>query len=407
MSRVLFVLALFWCAIDMLRYASGDLLASVRPVLASSLDPGQTRARISLARDLYFRDTSRVEEALDDARAILRVDPLTPEALVLLARGARDKGDETLAVDLMRRAVRLNLRNGEAGLFLLDRALRQGDARNAMAMMDILLRGQETLSMDPLSRALAPILTQDPFAGALAATLAARPPWRTYLLTHMAVDSPDTSGLIRLFVVLQASDARPTTVELRPFLERLVREGRLDEARSVWIKTLPPERNIVGENLYNGRFQFPLTNLPFDWVMSPINNTLIGVNGSGEGRILNVDFFGGRVAFHNVSHLLALKPGRYRLTGAERAENLRSERGLWWRVSCIGKPEKTLATTALLSGDTPWREFSVDFDVPPDACSYQSLVLELPYRSAIEQEIIGGASYASLDIRVMSPLGIK
>jgi hypothetical protein len=142
-----------------------------------------------------------------------------------------------------------------------------------------------------------------------------------------------------------------------------------------------------------------MTNLPFDWVFAPVSGALIGVSTENGRRILNVDFFGGRVPFQNVSHLLTLAPGPYRFSGLERSENLQNERGIWWRLFCVGKPADSLAATDLQTDEKPWREFTVDFDVPRDNCPYQELVLELPARVVRETEIIGGVSYANLEIK--------
>ena len=116
-------------------------------------------------------------------------------------------------------------------------------------------------------------------------------------------------------------------------------------------------------------------------------------------RTINVDFFGGRVKFEHVSHLLNLAPGPYRFQGRERSQDLQNERGLRWRIACVGDDAETLGTTDLVSGDTPWRTFTVDFTVPTGKCPYQMLVLELPARAALETEVVGRVSYTDLDLR--------
>jgi hypothetical protein len=184
---------------------------------------------------------------------------------------------------------------------------------------------------------------------------------------------------------------------LEPFLNRLVKEGLLDQAFLAWTKSLPADRLTNLEYLYNAHFQYPLTNQPFDWAFTPAQQALARAETENGRRILNVDFFGGRINFQNVSHLLALAPGSYRFSGLQRSENLRNERGLRWRLSCVSGAD--LGATELMTGENPWREFGVDFVVPSENCPYQKLILELPARVALEAEIIGGASYTSLDIK--------
>jgi hypothetical protein len=118
-----------------------------------------------------------------------------------------------------------------------------------------------------------------------------------------------------------------------------------------------------------------------------------------DEQVLNTEFFGGRVKFEHVSHLLNLAAGTYRFGGRERSQGLQNERGLRWRISCVRDTTETLGTTEPLDGDVPWREFGVDFVVPTGKCFYQTLVLELPARVALETEIRGRVSYGALDLR--------
>ena len=396
MGWLLFVALLALLATDIVRLNLGDLLSDTNPGLAITLDPGQSAARVTLAQRAYLEDNSRLDEATAGARAALEQDPLTPEALTLLARAAQEKDDDQRATDLMRLASRVNLRTLEPQIWLLDRDLRRGDVSAALRRIDILFRAQ---TLGPLVLALAPALTSQSYRAGFLELLRANPKWRSSVLDELSAKSSDLSGLNALFASLQTGDNPPTSQELATFLTRLIDTGLLDQAYLVWTKSLPPERLRQQDYLYNARFQYAMTNLPFDWVIEPVPEALIGVDTEDGRRILNVDFFGGRVAFQNVSHLLTLAPGSYRFSGLERSENLQNERGIWWRLFCVGKPADSLAVTDLLSGDKSWREFAVDFEVPKDNCPYQKLLLELPARVALETEIIGGVSYAKLEIK--------
>ena len=77
-------------------------------------------------------------------------------------------------------------------------------------------------------------------------------------------------------------------------------------------------------------------------------------------------------------------------------------------MTCVpGKPvgadpdANAIMATDLLSGDSPWRDFSAKIAVPAANCRYQSLVLELPARVTLETEIRGGVSFANLVIDKM------
>jgi hypothetical protein len=391
------LLALF--AIEIVRLSVGDVLSDSNPELAIMFDPGQSAARVMLSQRTYLEDISRLDDASAGAREALDHDPLTPDALTLLGRFAQEKDDDRQAAELMRLASRVNLRSLEPQIWLLDRDIRRGDVAPALQRIDVLFRGQTSGSLDPLILALAPALTSEPYRRGFVALLRTNPKWRASVLGELAAKSSDFPGLNALFSALQSGDSPPTSPELAAFLTRLISGGMLDQAYLAWIRSLPPERLRRPDYLYNARFQYALTNLPFDWVFAPVSGALIGVRTENGRRILDVDFFGSRVSFQNVSHLLTLAPGPYRLSGLERSENLQNERGLWWRLFCVGKPADSLAVTDLLTGDQPWRDFTVDFEVPRENCPYQELILELPARVALETEIIGGVSYTNLEIK--------
>ena len=156
-------------------------------------------------------------------------------------------------------------------------------------------------------------------------------------------------------------------------LTRLTEAGMFDEAHDIWVRSLPPDRREEADLLYNEGFRYPLTNLPFDWVILPVSNAIVRVETQNGARTINVDFFGGRVKFEHVSHLLNLAPGPYRFQGRERSQDLQNERGLRWRIACVGDDAQTLGTTDLVSGDTPWRTFAVDFRSQLTSASIRSL----------------------------------
>jgi hypothetical protein len=387
-----------WLGVMIVRLSLGDLLAVSNPSLALLFDPGQAAAQAKLAQRA-FADAARIDEAAKTARSSLEVSPFTPDALTLLALIAQQKKSDARAVDLMRWASRVDLRNVDSQLWLLERDVRNGDAASALQRVDMLFRGQSSEVLDPLVLALAPALTSELYRPGFVALLKTNPPWRTVVLSVLTRVTKDLVALNALISALQQSDAPPSSPELAGVMARLIDGGQFNQAYLAWTRSLPPERLGNLDYLYNARFQFALTNLPFDWLIAPAPQALIGVSTVDGRRLLNVDFFGGRVPFANVSHLLSLPPGTYEFSGRERAQNLKNERGLWWRVACLNKSADTLATSRLLSGEVPWREFALGFTVPAQNCAYQKLLLELPARVALESEIAGAVAYANFNLQ--------
>jgi len=393
-ARLAFFGLLLALGLSMLRHSLGDLLSKADPALSIVIDPTQSEARVAVSQRMMVNNPSKVDEVIAGARRALRDNPLSPAALTLLARTSEQRGDKDLATRLMSLASRVDLRDPTSQLWLLYQDLRDGRVDSAMSRIDVLSRGQSATIVAPM---LAPILLREPYRLAYVKLLRTNPPWRPAWFLDLLGRADDLSALTYLFAELQAREPGPTEGELRFFLTRLTEAGMFDEAYDAWLRSLPP--GDKPDPLYNAEFQHPLRNLPFDWVIAPVSHAVVHFETDNAARVLSVDFLGGRVKFEHVSHLLSLAPGTYRFQGRERSQNLQNERGLRWRIACIGETAETLAATDLVNGDIPWRAFGADFVVPTTRCSYQRLVLELPAQAALETEIVGRVSYAGLELR--------
>jgi hypothetical protein len=397
-ARLVFVGLLLALGVSILRHSLGDYLSGeADPALSVVIDPTQAGARVAVSERMMA--DSKIAEASVGAREALRSNPLLPEALTLLARSSEQEGDIDRATQLMNLATRVNLRDLRSQLWLLAQDLRGGGVNSALNRIDLLLRGQFPQAVGPIVPALAPILTREPYRLGYVKLLRTNPPWREVWFVDLLRNSDDLSALTYLFAELQADEPGPTERELQVLLTRLTDAGMFDEAHDIWLRSLPPDRREEADPLYNQEFRYPLTNLPFDWIIQPVSNAMVRVGSQNGARTINADFFGGRVKFEHVSHLLNLAPGPYQFQGRERTQDFQNERGLRWRIACVGDDAETLGATDLVRGDTDWRSFAVDFVVPTGKCPYQKLVLELPARTALETEVLGRVSYADLDLR--------
>jgi len=397
-ARLAFVGLLLALGVSILRHSLGDLTSEADPALSIVIDPTQASARVAVSERL-MADSLKVADAVTGAREALRHNPLSPEALALLARASEQQGDIARTTQLMGLATRVNLRYLRSQLWLLDQDLRGARVDSALNRIDVLLRVQPGEVIESIAPALTAILTREPYRSAYVKLLLTNPPWRQRGFVDLIRRSDDLSALTYLFAELQATGPGPTEREFQVLLTRLTEAGMFDEAHDIWVRSLPPDHREEADLLYNAGLRYPITNLPFDWVNLPVSNAIVRVETQNGARTMNIDFLGGRVKFEHVSHLLNLMPGPYRFQGRERSQALQNERGLRWRIACVGDDAQTLGTTDLMSGDTPWRTFAVDLSVPADKCLYQKLVLELPARAALETEVVGRVSYADLELR--------
>ncbi len=382
-----------------LAHGAADFLAARDPRAALSLDGAHPLARTLLAQsELAKPEAAQARAAAADAALLLSRDPLAPGALSLYGAAMARIGETQRAQKIMRLAAAHLPIDLVAQSWLYESALKRGALSEALTELDILLRGRPILTPQLGPSVVALIGAGEAGEAGLAGLLGTAPPWRASMVAYLSSELKDSTPLTRLFDYLQASNAPPTPPEMRFYLERLVRDGEFETAYLAWLNHLPPERLSQLGLLYNGRFQYSLSDLPFDWRIVPIRGASVEVGGSEGKPSLNAEFFGGKVSFAHVSHLLMLPAGRYVFSGLAGADQLDNERGLHWRIFCVGDVTNSLATTDFLKGTTSEKPFRVAFSVPAEGCAAQTLLLEIPARIAAELRVSGAARYRDLSI---------
>jgi hypothetical protein len=375
---------------------AGYLLISGIASLFSSQEGGGN-VRLQLAAEAFARQPPDLDATRAHARAALKSDPLASSALTLLGRVAEAAGDAAQAEKLMELAAATASRDLLAHAWMLDHEARAAEPAAAVARLDWILRMTPQGGLDAVLPQVAPIFDSLAFVAPLAAALSRDPPWRGPVLGYLTRRRDNTRSLMALFNGLQAGASPPTAREMAPYLRRLVSEGWVEHAYVEWLMHTPPKRLENAGLLYNARFQHPIENMPFDWTFGQSPGVLVRIGREQDQSQLSVNFFGNRIAPTIADHLLMLPPGQYRFSGRQRAQNLETERGLRWRVSCWESPAASIAETPFLAGEQPWRPFSVEFTVS-DTCRAQNLQLELPARVALERVIAGTASFTGLSL---------
>ena len=377
----------------LLTLAASDFLTR-RPGVALALNPYNPAALLARADAALEQEPPDFAAARRYAAAALRADPLAPNVHRMLGRIAEEAEDDAKAPDLVRLSARF-ARDGDAQFRALQQSLDARDHADATHRLDLLFRGQGRSRWGRLGQAFANFVADPDLAAALARKLGEDPPWRLAYLEQIFARATDVDALVDFYARLP----RPQEEETRYFAERLVNEGRLGAAHALFLTQLPPDRLAGAALLYNARFQYGVSNLPFDWVFSPMPNTLTELRRDRGRRVLRVTFFGGRTPYRNVNRLLALLPGDYVFSGTEQAQSLNNPRGMRWRIVCANQPGEVIGSTPLLTGDIPQRTFSAPFTVPED-CPFQLLQLELAFRVALETEATGSVSYSDLALAV-------
>jgi hypothetical protein len=394
------LLIILWAAWRIVAQTAALSLARSHPDAAIGLVADQPVALIQRAQQELAEPDGNLDSAREWAQRALLSSPLNTRAFSLLGLIAERKGDQKNAEALMRIAAARTWRDQTTDEWLLNDEARRGDYAHALPYADALLRISYNFQGE-----LFPVLasfTVDPRAfEALTAFLAASPPWRSWFLSELSTRLANQTRLIQLYTALNGSENPVTKAELRPYLTRLVKSENFDLAYRTWQATVPPEQRADASYPFNRDFEFPIDGLPFNWNLESTSAADIQIVPSidaGEKRALLVEFSGARVRFANVKQLMMLPAGDYNFSGHVKTAELRTVRGLWWRLFCANASASTLANTELVSGTMPWTDFMVKFQVPATDCGALWLQLELPARIDPELRIEGQVWYRDLRI---------
>lgn len=392
-----------WLGWQIVGNTMADTNAIADPESALAWRPQMSTALIGLAGQYFAAsdgepDLTQVEEL---ARRAMVSDPLEDRAIRMLGLTAARAGDIDRAERLMELASRRSLRDAPVQAWLFDRRARLGDFDGALYHADALLRTRRGVRDD-----IGPMLLAfaiDPEAqSALIGSLANDPPWRGWFLDLVSrqVDNPGIAW--EIFSALEESARPPRDSELRTYLGGLVKAGLYEDAYLSWLQFLPSERRGNVSFAYNGDFEQPLSGVPFDWIVSRVRGAsteIVDSGRAGAGKALRIVFANTRVAYRHVSKWMLLPPGRYQLSGDVRAEQLETERGMIWRVTCAEDEKHGIGESAPIVGTVAWQSFTMDFEVPQTGCRAQRLRLELAARAAIETEIGGEVWYDQIEVR--------
>jgi hypothetical protein len=394
------LLALIWVGWRIIVQTAAQSLAKSHPDDALTWVTDQPTALNELVQRELVNPDGDLDSAREWAQRALRANPLNAQALTLLGLIAERKNDHKSAEALMRISAARTWADPMTDAWLFNHEIRHGNYAHALPYADAMLR----IDFESQKTRLFPLLswfTSNAIAlKALSSFLATSPPWRSWFLSELSFHLANQSRLVELYSALNQTENPPTNEELRPYLDRLVKDGKFEQAYQIWRETLPPEQRANETHPFNRDFDLPVDGLPFNWSLKTVPGAdiqIVSIDG-GKKRALLVEFSGARVQFANVKQLMLLPAGDYTFRGRVKTEELRTSRGLWWHIFCGTNPAESLANTELLSGTMPWTDFAVKFQVPARDCKAQWLQLELPARIDPELRIEGQIWYQDLQI---------
>jgi hypothetical protein len=177
--------------------------------------------------------------------------------------------------------------------------------------------------------------------------------------------------------------------EFSPFIDSLVSEGRLDEARGLWFGVVGgvyarPGSPLPG--LWNGSLESDIvTNLAqFDWTMTSNEyaKASIDANASHSGnRSLRIEFSGRDTTRLDgqVKQLVLVNPGgSYRLECYVKTERFESPEGPRVVVADFSNSSEIASTSPIPAGTNDWRRIAIDFKAPASARAAVVTIKRIP-----------------------------
>ena len=335
---------------------------------SSAVDPQRTKAPL---------DTGAPEAPW---RARLAGNPTDYPALVVLALHLEQQGKVKEAGGAMLEAMRLAPADEQTLLAAASFHLRTGDEGAALTIL------RRAVELNPTAAgAVWPIFTavldtgrrDDFFAGAARDNAA----WWPLFFAQACQSGKNIDAVQRAFAA-RASTGFITAGERKCLIERLEHENRWTQAYQSWINSLPrDQRGRIGY-VFNGDFEVPISNIGFDWIITPqegVNIEAQPIQGARGRQALRVEFVRKRWSRSPVQQYLMLASGKYRFEARGRADGLDTWVGVQWGLYCLqdeGKVGRQLARGDRFRGTSEWVDFHDDFALGKD-CPVQVLRLEL------------------------------
>lgn len=299
----------------------------------------------------------------------------------------------TLAAERSRRDVQIQGR-------MIDYLFSQENYANALQAIDGLIRARPNLRKG-LFEILVPLVQNPASRASLVATLAEAPPWRSGFLETLFLSKSKTGDISKTVADLRASKLPPTIIEVRSFVNRLIAEGRVDDAYMLWLSLLGEDQLSRAGNIYNSGFDLDITNTSFDWTIIPAKNVVarqIFGTSTQHGRVLEITFIDAQIAYQNLYQRTLLPPGKYVFSGDFSTDELRNEGGLVWRVYCVDKGFKMIGQTSEIRENNQWSHFELPFDIPLADCPSQVVRLEINAKAKLDMKISGRSWFDNIRI---------
>lgn len=327
------------------------------------------------------RDIKSVERR---ATRAVNLSPWDYNQRLLLATVKEAAGDRDAAEQALLEAVTLAPNYTEVHWRLANLLLREGklarsvfEFRTANASNPALLPG----TLDLLWRVT---------AGNLTAVQAVTPrdPRSKLLLAQFLQKQSRSSDAITVFSGIDRNSLLALP-DASAFISSLITEGRIEEARGLWVGLVSGAYAQPGHPLppiWNGSFESDITkNLDqFDWILSRNDYAVPVVDSANNhtgGRSLRIDFTGRDTTRIDgqIKQTVIVRPGvRYRLECFVKTERLETPEGPRVVVTDAASSTDLAKSDPISPGSSDWRPIAIDFTSPQGARAVIVAIKRIP-----------------------------
>lgn len=356
------------------------LLEKTQPAIAATLFPLNVDARLSLLSDAVGANPEgdSPPPLRDELIGTLRANGGEARLYSLLGELARRDGDQRAADAFFAKARTLSKTDFLALQRTIVRSLETEDLKQAVDLLDILLRRWPGRFAE-IGPSLAPIMSTKEGYDAVLGAVKEDAPWRSGLVGTLAKDPFGVQVAERLLLDLRDTPLPARAGEISSVISGYFYQKRYEEAYRFFLFSLSPDEQKLGGFVYNGDFAPLSTGRLFDWQVlnkSSLDISFVGSQESDAGKGgMALRFLNKPVKGAVLRQYTQLPPGDYQVTVVATGRNLKLPKQLFWSISCVDE-RKALMTIDVPEGTFTRRTFTGRFRIGMGQCVLQDIRLE-------------------------------
>lgn len=337
---------------------------------AHQLAPDNAPVTAKLSRLSILADPSATRRGRAEAlaREALRKDPTAVAAVTTLGIIAEARQNIVEARRLFAYADQLTRRDLLSRLWLIEDAVRRGDAGQALHHYDIALRTSRA-SQDILFPVLATASSDPSIAADLVETLKTRPAWAEAFLSFVPSNSGDPRSTARLFLALRKAGVPVPVAAQTTLINTLIAMKRYSEAWAYYATLRPgADRSRSRDPGFSDPIEQPSS---FDWVpASSASGLSAAIQRGPNGGLFDFSAPAG-IGGQMLRQMQFLPRGIYVLEGHSINIAQQNESSPYWRLACASD-DRELGRVIVSNSAENGGHYTGKISVPAD-CPAQNL----------------------------------